>query len=146
MAAQAATLGFETEVASSAAEVAASARLIVTTTPASEPILYAANILPGTHITAVGADSPHKGELSDDLLGRADLLAADSLAQSRQRGEFRRASPGASIIELGDLIAASPHVARPASAITIADLTGVAVQDCAIAQAVLAALDFSEAG
>ena len=46
--------GFRARVTQDAAELAAHCQLIVTTTPSREPILQAADIRPGTHITAVG--------------------------------------------------------------------------------------------
>ncbi len=140
LAAEAASLGFEAAFATSPAEVAARSRLIVTTTPASEPLLLAADVAPGTHITAVGADTTQKGELAADLLARADTLVADSVGQCRERGELRRASAGARIVELGDVIGGRALGRRSAADITLADFTGLAVQDAAIAQAVFAAL------
>ena len=50
--------GFRVLTTQDAAELAAHCQLIVTTTPSREPILQAADIRPGTHITAVGADAP----------------------------------------------------------------------------------------
>ncbi|WP_148877026.1 ornithine cyclodeaminase family protein, partial [Serratia marcescens] len=64
--------GFRVRVTQNAAELAAHCQLIVTTTPSREPILQAADIRPGTHITAVGADAPGKQELATDLVARAD--------------------------------------------------------------------------
>ncbi len=140
LAAEAASLGFEAELAASPAEVAARSRLIVTGTPASEPLLFAIDVAPGTHITAVGADTTQKGELAADLLARADTLIADSVSQCRERGELRRAPADARIVELGDVIGGRAIARRSPADITIADLTGLAVQDVAIAQAVFAAL------
>ena len=53
--------GFRVLTTQDAAELAAHCQLIVTTTPSREPILQAADIRPGTHITAVGADAPQAG-------------------------------------------------------------------------------------
>ena len=69
---------------------------------------------------------------------------ADSLEQSRSRGEiFRATEAGAidrsGIVELGRVLV-DPTLGRTDEAqITVADLTGVAVQDIQIAKAVLAA-------
>ena len=55
-------LGFEVEIGRDAASVAESADLIVTTTPATEPLFPAEAVLAGTHITAVGSDTAaHRG-------------------------------------------------------------------------------------
>ena len=45
--------GFDIEVVASPAKVAAGARLIVTTMPARQWLLGAADVKPGTHVTAV---------------------------------------------------------------------------------------------
>jgi ornithine cyclodeaminase len=140
LAAEANALGFAARVAVSPAEAAGAARLIVTTTPAAEPLLFAADVRPGTHITAVGSDTPGKAELGDDLISRADRLVADSRRQARDRGELRRAPVAAEIVELGEVIAGLATARRGAGAITIADLTGLATQDLAIARAVADAL------
>jgi ornithine cyclodeaminase len=132
----AARLGFEARTLPSPAAVAAEARLIVTTTPSAEPLLAAADVRPGAHITAVGSDTPQKAELAADLIACAGRLVADSRLQAGERGEFRRAPAGADIAELGDIIAGRAAGRRAPTDITICDLTGVAVQDLAIARAV----------
>lgn len=122
---------------------AAFADIIVTTTPASQPILRAEWLRPGQHITAMGSDQPGKNELDPHCLSRADLYVADRLAQTRILGELRAAlaagtAPDAPP-ELGDIITGR-HPGRSApDQITIADLTGTGVQDTAIATHALAA-------
>jgi len=133
------------ETTSDLAEVAARCNLIVTATPSTEPLLRAEWIRPGTHITAVGSDTASKIELEPEILGRADLVVADSLAQSESRGEiFRAVQAGAlsrgDVRELGSVIDA-PALARiDDSQVTVCDLTGVAVQDIQIAKAVYGAV------
>jgi ornithine cyclodeaminase len=136
--------GFSVAPAASPAEVAEACRLIVTTTPAREPVLPGAAVRPGTHITAVGADTPGKQELDADLFRRADLVVGDSRSQCLARGECAHAvAEGAldpdRIAELGSVIAGDAAGRTDPGQITIADLTGVAVQDIAIARAVVAA-------
>ncbi len=124
------------------AEIQASCNLIVTTTPSTEPLLDDAKIRPGTHITAVGSDTPDKQELSTECLRRADLVVADSIAQCQLRGEISHALRRGDIqqeqvAELGNVIAGVTPGRSDESQVTIADLTGVAVQDIQIATAVL---------
>jgi len=124
-----------------AEEVAAAANLIVTCTPSTRPLLQAEWIRPGTHITAVGSDTAEKQELDPAILARADRVVVDSLSQSELRGEvFRAVSAGAigreRLVELGRVIE-DPALGRASDGeITVADLTGVAVQDIMISQAV----------
>ncbi len=129
-------LGYRASVAASPAAVAKDCRLIVTTTPSTSPLLDVEDIRAGTHITAVGADSDHKAELSPALLAAADLRVADSALQCRERGEFRRLPAAAAVTELGDVIAGRASGRSDPGQISIADLTGVAAQDAAIAAAV----------
>jgi len=124
-----------------AEDVAAAANLIVTCTPSTRPLLKAEWIRPGTHITAMGSDTAEKQELDPAILARADRVVVDSLSQSELRGEvFRAVSAGAigreRLVELGRVIE-DPALRRASDAeITVADLTGVAVQDIMISQAV----------
>jgi ornithine cyclodeaminase len=123
--------------------------LIVTTTPATAPLIRAADVRRGTHITAMGSDDHGKQELDAELLERADIVVADSISQCIDHGECAAAIKEmrlkrSSIIELGDVIQ-HPDVSRTSEdQITIADLTGVAVQDIQIAKMVVRALVASD--
>ena len=137
--------GFEVLAAESPAGVASLAQLIVTTTPSTEPLLEARMLRPGTHITAMGSDTPEKRELAGDVLARADVVVADSLEQCRTRGEISRALDDGAIgdgvaVELGALLAGEAVGRSAAEQLTVFDSTGVAVQDIAIATAVVEAL------
>jgi ornithine cyclodeaminase len=119
-------------------ELCARADLIVTTTPATVPLLTDAMIRPGARIVALGADSPGKQELEAAILGRARIIV-DSRAQCVDHGEAGWAVraglvDAAALVELGTLLA-SPVAFRPDD-IVVADLTGVAVQDAEIAKVV----------
>ena len=137
-----AAMGFDARLVASPEAVAAASQLIVTTTAAHEPYLLAGHVRPGTHITAMGSDTPEKNEVEPAVLGRADLVVADSIAQCLLRGEIHAAiGAGAlgldGIVELGNVVAGKVPKRRPDD-ITIADLTGVAVQDIMIAKAIVA--------
>jgi ornithine cyclodeaminase len=132
---------FEFHVASTASEVAAHANLIITTTPSELALLNAQDIHSGTHITAIGSDTSDKQELDSQLLKKADLVISDSIPQSHSRGEIYRAVKDGAIsqekvIELGFAIQNKELQRCNDQQITIADLTGVAVQDIMIATAV----------
>ncbi len=85
-----------------------------------------------------------------EILGKADLVVADSIEQCRVRGEIYHAMTAGvledgDIFELGNVIG-QPSLQRTAdSQITVADLTGVAVQDIQISKAVYQALGSSPA-
>jgi ornithine cyclodeaminase len=135
------TMGFRVAYAEDTDEVLRMCNLVVTTTPSTEPLARARQLQSGTHITAVGSDTPHKQELESEILQRADIVVADSLAQCLHRGEIHQAIEAGAIsqdkvVELGHVIAGEAEGRASESQITVADLTGVAVQDMAIAAAV----------
>ncbi|MBT8423533.1 MAG: cyclodeaminase [Silicimonas sp.] len=140
-------LGISVEPAEDRESAVASADVIVTTTPATEPILMAGWLRPGQHVTAMGSDQPGKSELDPDCLSRADLYVADRLSQTREMGELRAAIDAGAVPrdfgggELGEvLIGRIPGRTDPGQ-ITIADLTGTGVQDTAIATHAIAAFN-----
>lgn len=114
------------------------ADIIVTTTPAEQPILKAAWLQPGLHITAMGSDSEHKNEIDPTILTRASYIA-DSVAQTRCLGELHHAiraglvEPDRPFPELGQVIAGQAPGREAPDSITLCDLTGTGVQDTAIA-------------
>ncbi|MGH1488141.1 MAG: ornithine cyclodeaminase family protein [Acidimicrobiales bacterium] len=130
-------------VASDLREACAEADIIVTCTSATVPLVLSDWIRPGCHITAVGADAPGKHELDPQLLRRADLVVADSRAQCLDHGELSAVAGEAELesppLEIGDILAGSIG-RRHSDDVTIADLTGTAAQDIAIARYVLDAL------
>jgi ornithine cyclodeaminase len=118
-------------------------QLVVTATPARVPILQAAWLHPGLHITAMGADQPGKNEIEPAALAGADLYACDRVAQCERAGELRavRAAGlllGAAPAELGAIVAGARPGRRSERDVTICDLTGTGAQDTAIATEALA--------
>jgi ornithine cyclodeaminase len=137
--------GFHIDVVDSPAEVAAAARLIVTTTASRDWLLGAADVQPGTHITAMGADGGGKQELDPSLFAIAKIRAVDSLSQCSKFGDSALALQQGLIqmqdlVELGQVIRDPSLRRRSGTEISIADLTGVAVQDMAIAELALQGL------
>jgi ornithine cyclodeaminase len=136
------TSGNDTAMAQTLAELCGECDLIVTTTASTRPLISADWVRAGTHITAVGADAKGKQELDPALFARADICAVDSVAQCVDHGESSHAVAAGLIeetklVELGTLIEGSVAGRSSAGQITIADLTGLAVQDIRIAQHVL---------
>ncbi len=137
--------GLEVRTTLRAEEVAAASNLIVTCTPSTTPLLEAGWIRPGTHITAVGSDTAAKQELDPAILARADRVVVDSLPQSELRGEvYRAVAAGAlrrdRLVELGRVVEDATLRRASDDETTVADLTGVAVQDIQISAAVWRAI------
>ena len=136
-----ATSDFDVEQTNDLESLVHHSNLIITTTPSTSALFSADSVQPGTHITAVGADCPGKQELDEALVRRADVCVVDSVSQCTEQGEIQTAFAQGlikehDIIELGDVISGRKDGRQSDDQITIADLTGVAVQDIAIAKSV----------
>tara|TARA_B100000579_G_scaffold97357_2_gene77221 strand:+ start:490 stop:1422 length:933 start_codon:yes stop_codon:yes gene_type:complete len=131
--------GYKIKTATDISDIIDYCQLIVTCTPSEEVLINRVN--PGTHITAMGSDTVAKRELSSDVLLQADIVVTDSRSQSKERGEIYQASKdGFSVngtTELGEIILGTAQSRTQQEQITIADLTGVAVQDIQISKAIL---------
>lgn len=133
--------GFNIRITLNIKEITSNCSLIVTTTPATRPILLAEEIMKGTHITAVGTDTPNKQELDQNIFSKADIIVADSIKQCCERGDIAHAIKNKIIttndlFELGNIIAGQDKGRSNDDQITVADLTGLAVQDIQIAKVV----------
>ncbi|MGD9344896.1 MAG: ornithine cyclodeaminase family protein [Candidatus Aminicenantes bacterium] len=142
-------LGYHVQTTLKAEDIAAHCNLIVMATPSKSPLLSVDQIRKGTHITAMGSDTPEKHELDPKILQEADIVVADSISQCLLRGEIHQALKAGllekeRILELGNVIV-NPDLQRTSEEqTTIADLTGVAVQDIQITKAVYHALENME--
>ncbi|HZI23046.1 MAG TPA: hypothetical protein VFD76_11030 [Gemmatimonadales bacterium] len=136
----------ETRIAPALESAVRDHRVIVTATASTTPLVMAAWVGPGTHVTSVGTGSPEKIELEPALLARADKLVADRTFQTERYGNLHHAIAAGAITrekvyaELGDVAAGRRAGRETAEEITVADLTGVGVQDAAIAESVVQAL------
>lgn len=133
-----AALGVEAEVVSDPAELVARSQLVVTTTPAREPVIKADWLHPGLHITAMGSDQTEKNEIEPAALVAADAYVCDRVSQCEVSGELEAAlAAGAwtkgTPAELGEVITGTKPGRRQETDITICDLTGTGAQDTAIA-------------
>ena len=93
----------------------------------------------------MGSDTPGKQELDTEILNRADRVVADSIAQCIERGEIAKALEAGvlvedEVVELGHVISGKTEGRTRADQLTVADLTGVAVQDIQITKAVFNSL------
>ncbi len=133
--------GFQIETTMDITSILHTCNLIVTTTPSTVPLLHLDGLQSGVHITAVGADTPVKQELESAILSQADLVVADSIPQCLLRGEIHQAIKAGyltenKLVELGNIIGGKASGRTSDNQTTIADLTGVAVQDIKIAEIV----------
>jgi ornithine cyclodeaminase/alanine dehydrogenase-like protein (mu-crystallin family) len=142
--------GVEAVATSDPAVLVRDSQLVVTTTPTREPILQAAWLHPGLHITAMGSDQEGKNEIEPAALAAADLFVCDRVSQSEKLGELRAARLAGHLAntppELGEIIAGTKPGRRSERDITICDLTGTGAQDTAIATYAVRAAKAAQAG
>jgi ornithine cyclodeaminase len=144
--------GISVETAKSAREAVEGSDVVVTTTPAREPLIKAEWISAGTHVTAVGSDLAEKQELEVAVLVKADKVVADRLAQCVRQGEIHHAieagvlTEEAVFAELGQIASGQRAGRESDDEITVADLTGLGVQDAAVANWVVARAIETDAG
>ena len=115
--------------------------IIITCTASREPLVMDEWLTPGVHVTALGSDGPGKQELQPQILANADIVAVDSRPQCEERGELQHALDlvdAAAVLELGRIVSGAAQGRTSPSQITVADLTGVGVQDVAAASLVVA--------
>ena len=137
-------LGIEAEVTTDAKALVQRSQLVVTTTPARDPVLMSDWMHPGLHITAMGSDQTGKNEIDPRALAVCDLYVADRLSQCEVSGELE-AARSAGIApkdspQLGEIVSGKHPGRQSDDAVTIADLTGTGAQDTAIATHVYAAM------
>jgi ornithine cyclodeaminase/alanine dehydrogenase-like protein (mu-crystallin family) len=135
-------LGIDIGIASDLREAVAASDLIVTATSSRAPLIEAAWLRPGVHITAMGSDFPDKQELTVEVLTRADLVVADHPPQGATQGEIHHAIAAGQlrleeIVPLGAIATGRARGRERDDQITVADLTGLGIQDAALANAVV---------
>jgi len=112
--------------------------LVITTTPSNAALIMADDVRPGTHIVAMGADNPGKQELDAALFARAAVIMVDDHDQCVHHGDLGHAVRGGLVpedadIALGAVLAGERPGRGSDDDITIADLTGIAAEDMAVA-------------
>ena len=130
--------GFHAAVTGDVETLVRECNLIVTATSSKTPLIQSEWIQKGTHITAVGADAPGKQEIDEKIVEIADIICVDSYSQCMDHGEIATAAAKGRVkrdrlTELGEIIAGGAKARTDNRQITLADLTGVAVQDIKIA-------------
>ncbi|TIS57509.1 MAG: ornithine cyclodeaminase family protein [Mesorhizobium sp.] len=118
--------------------VAANADVLITVTPSQQALVQKQWVRPGTHISAMGADTKGKQELDPSLVATTAIFV-DEAAQSFTIGECQHAYAAGLIGEkdvrasLGSVIAGIAEGRRSADEITLFDGTGVSLQDLVVA-------------
>lgn len=115
-------------------EAVQGADVLLTTTPAREPVVKSKWISPGTHINAMGADAPGKQELDSHILQKSKIII-DCWDQASHSGEINIPVQEGLVRQsdiqgkIGDVITGSIPGRTSDEEITVFDSTGLAVQD-----------------
>jgi ornithine cyclodeaminase/alanine dehydrogenase-like protein (mu-crystallin family) len=130
-------LGWTVDVAATPPDLLRQCEIVITTTPAREPLLSSIPDRRTRLLVCIGSDAPGKSEVDASLLKEATLRVADHATQSRERGEFQGMTDA--VVNLGDWIL-SDQDRLADDAFVVVDSSGVALQDCVIAQMVYESL------
>lgn len=131
--------GLPVRVCSSAKEATSDADIICTLTPSREPILTAADVMPGAHINAVGACTPVARELAADLVATGRLFVDWKPAAVAEAGDYLLALQDGAITEahllgeMGQVLSGTLSGRVSENDITIFEALGQALEDLVVA-------------
>ena len=114
--------------------------VVTCVTPGAEPVIDVGDLRPGMHLNMLGADGPGKAEATIDAVAACELYC-DEWAQASHGGELTGAVDAGlvsreDVVDVGAVLAG--EAPRPAGdRATLFDSTGLAIQDLAIAAAVV---------
>jgi ornithine cyclodeaminase/alanine dehydrogenase-like protein (mu-crystallin family) len=122
-------------------EEALAADIVATVTPAYEPLITENSLRPGQHVSLMGADGPGKCEINPREIARTHVFC-DEWAQASHAGELQHSVrehlvKREQVTQLGDVLAGLAPGRANGKEITTFDSTGLAIQDLALALAVL---------
>jgi alanine dehydrogenase len=137
-------LGIPVQSCASASDAVRGADIVSTATTASHPVVNGADLAPGAHINAIGANHAHKRELDDEAIASADVIVVDSIEQSRQEaGDLIIAFHGDEICwtgvkKLSEVVAGKASGRTSDTEVTLFKSNGIASWDLAVAMKVYA--------
>ncbi|KAA9009140.1 ornithine cyclodeaminase [Histidinibacterium aquaticum] len=124
--------GLSITVCDTAEEAIEGAQIITTVTAdkRNATVLTGNMVAPGTHINAVGGDSPGKTEVAADVLHRAGIFV-EFPPQTRIEGEIQQLDPDYPVTELWEVMAGKTEGRTDQQQITLFDSVGFAIEDFA---------------
>jgi ornithine cyclodeaminase/alanine dehydrogenase-like protein (mu-crystallin family) len=134
-----ARIGVPVTAVASAEEAVRGADILTTSTSSTKPVVEGRWLERGVHINAIGVNFAEKSEIDADAVGRADVIAADSVEQSKiEAGDLIQAF-GAdmqrwdSVRELSDIISGKVAGRTSPEQITLFKSNGIAIEDIVVA-------------
>ncbi|HXX18503.1 MAG TPA: ornithine cyclodeaminase family protein [Candidatus Acidoferrum sp.] len=130
-----ARLGVPVTPVASAEEAVGGADIMITSTTASKPVLEGRWLHPGMHINAIGSNFAEKQELDAEAVGRCDVIAADSVEQSKiEAGDLiqafgKDATRWTGVRDLADIVSGKAPGRTNQDQITLFKSNGIAIED-----------------
>ena len=117
--------------------------VVTCVTPGAEPVVHAADLRPGLHLSFLGADAEGKAEADLDVVTAATVFC-DEWEQASHGGELTGAVEAGlvdrtQVTELAEVLTGAAPGRRGKDAVTLFDSTGLAIQDLALCHALLEA-------
>jgi ornithine cyclodeaminase/alanine dehydrogenase-like protein (mu-crystallin family) len=134
-----ARLGVPVTPVSSAEDAVRGAQIVITATTASQPVVEGRWLEPGVHINAIGVNYAQKRELDAEAVLRSDIIAADSVEQSKiEAGDLIHAfgedlSRWRGVRELAQIVAGKVPGRTSPDQITLFKSNGIAIEDIVVA-------------
>jgi ornithine cyclodeaminase/alanine dehydrogenase-like protein (mu-crystallin family) len=128
-------LGVPVVPVSSAEEAARGADIVITSTTSKTPVVEGRWIEPGMHISAIGSNYAEKREIDTEAVRRCDVIAADSVEQSKvESGDLIQAFAGdesrwGSVREFADVVAGKVPGRTNPEQVTLFKSNGIAIED-----------------
>lgn len=115
--------------------------VVTLVTPGKTPVVTKSDLRPGGHINALGADGPGKAELEIEAVAACRVFC-DEWTQASHGGEITGAVEAglldrSRVTELGHVLTGEADGRTSDTDVTLFDSTGLAIQDLAIARALL---------
>jgi alanine dehydrogenase len=134
-----ARIGVRVAAVASAEEAVRGADIVTTMTSSSKPVVEGKWLERGAHVNAAGVNFAEKAEIDADAVGRADVIAADSVEQSKMEAGDLIQAFGAdakrweSVRELSGIVAGKVPGRTNRDQITLFKSNGIAIEDVVVA-------------
>lgn len=132
-------LGLPVVPVATAEEAVRGVDILITSTTSTKPVVEGRWLAPGVHINAIGVNFAEKRELDAEVVARCDVIAADSVEQSKlEAGDLIQAlgndaSRWASVRELAQIVSGKLPGRTNRAQITLFKSNGIAIEDVVVA-------------
>ena len=134
-----ARLNLPVEPVETAEQAVRGADILITSTTSTKPVVEGRWLPSGVHINAVGVNFAQKREIDSEVVRRSDLIAADSVEQSKiESGDLIQAfgddlARWSAVRELADIVAGKVPGRTNRDQITLFKSNGMAIEDVVVA-------------